>query len=87
MKKIHNAEIQKTVYGSYTPQYFYKVDGGAHRYDEYKSNLTGEISGDAVKVLNFEDLSPVKDGRENSEKCYYCYINAAHSVQYCKSKI
>ena len=71
-------------YGTYKPKYFYQVDNGFFRYDEYTNHLSGEVSGDNVKVASKTDLSPIVIGRGNSELCHCCFAGYPHSVNSCQ---
>ncbi len=84
---IDNANVQNTMYGSYTPKYFFQADlGGYFRHDEYKSKSSGDISGDNVLVLDRFDLSPVQTEYEYLKRdCHCCFAGYAHSVNQCHS--
>lgn len=85
MITIKNAQLQTTRYGNYKPKYFYKVDNGYFRSDEYKSNLTGDSTDEGVMVTGADDLSHVVTDTYNGENCHCCFAGYAHSKNQCDS--
>lgn len=77
-KQITNPVGQRTKYGFYTPQYFYKLDGAwCRRFDLYKSN-SGYTEGEPVSCLGANDLSEIFTGKYDS-KCHGCFVGNAHT--------
>jgi hypothetical protein len=84
--KIVNPITQITKYGSYTPKYFFVADYDYRfRMDEYKSNVTGEITNESILVVNAKDLSPVVTNRTFGTNCHCCFAGYAHSENQCSN--